>query len=104
MSEGRMGIKNHRFGVKMSEEHKNIIRKVHKGKTVSELSKEKKRITFGDKNKGGNNPRAKKVVCKQTGIIFDCITDCAKYLKMNRNTLNDQILGKHKNKTTFEFL
>jgi group I intron endonuclease len=104
MSFGRMGSKNHRFGTKMSQEIKDKLKESLKYRVFTEESRRKKIISIGDKLKGGGNPRAKKVICKKTGLIFQCIKDCAEHLKMNRKTLNDQLLGRHKNKTTFQFL
>jgi group I intron endonuclease len=104
MSEGRMGSKNHRFGKKLSEELKNKLRESLKFRVFTEESKLKQRLSISNNQKNGGNSRAKKVICKETGIIFGCIKECAEYLKMNRKTLNDQLLGRYKNKTTFIFL
>jgi group I intron endonuclease len=104
MSLGRMGSKNHRFGKKMTQELKHKILESLKYRVFTEESKLKRKISIGDKQKNGGNPRAKKVICEETGIIFECIKECAEYLKMNRKTLNDQLLGRYKNKTTFRIL
>jgi group I intron endonuclease len=104
MSEGRMGSKNHRFGKKLSQELKDKLLESLKYRVFTKESKLKRKISIGDKRKNGGNSRAKKVICKETGIIFGCIKECAEYLKMNRKTLNDQLLGRYKNKTTFIFL
>jgi group I intron endonuclease len=104
MSLGRMGSKNHRFGKKISQELKDKLFESLKHRVFTEESKLKRKISVGDKQKNGGNPRAKKVICEETGIIFGCIKECAEHLKMNRKTLNDQLLGRHKNKTTFRIL
>ena len=101
MSEGRVGEKNHMFGKKLSREKCDRISKVHKGKVVSQKTKDKRKITLGDKQKGGGNPRAREVICVLTSITFKCITECAAFLNMNRKTLNDQLIGKYPNKTSF---
>jgi group I intron endonuclease len=104
MSESQRGIKNHRYGKKLTKEQIEKLSKANKGRVVSEKSKEKRRKTIGDRQKGSGNPRAKKVICTITKMTFGCIKDCAEYLNMNRKTLNDQLIGRYPNKTTFVLL
>lgn len=52
--------------------------------------------------KGGNNPRAKKVVNTQTNIIYGCIKDAAESFGINNRTLGDFLNGKS-NKKTYPF-
>jgi len=95
MSEGRKGENNHMYGKKLSQEQCKKISETHKGKIISEAQKNKWRISIGDKVKGGNNPRARKVICVLTSRVFDCITDCSVFLGVNRKTLNDQLIGRY---------
>jgi len=103
MSKNRTGEKNHRYGKKLQEYMVDIIRNTHTGKIVSEETKRKRRESIGDKQTGGGNPRARKVVCTQTGKEWGCILDCAAELGMNRKTLNDQLIGRYRNKTSVVF-
>lgn len=104
MSENRRGEKNHRYGVKLNDKECERISKVHKGKKVTEETKIKRKNTVGNKQSGGGNPKAKKVICTVTGVVFGCIKDCSEHLNMNRKTLNDQLNGKYTNRTTFILL
>lgn len=101
MSLGRTGEKNHRFGKKQSISNIEKLRQSRIGKKTSEETKLKRRKTIGDKQKRGGNPRARKVICVVTGKEFGCISDGAEYLGMNRKTLNDQLIGRYPNKTSF---
>jgi hypothetical protein len=49
--------------------------------------------------KGGNNPRARKVINTETNVVYGCIKDAAESYNMNRRQLNDFLNGKVKTKT-----
>lgn len=53
----------------------------HMGKLLSEKAKQKMSKSRG----GGNNPRAKKVIC--SGIEFDCIKSCAEFYGVKHGTM-----------------
>ena len=44
--------------------------------------------------KGERNPKSKKVICD--GIIYSCITDCAKKYNFDRRKLNDWLANPHR--------
>ena len=70
MSEAKIGEKNHFYGKSHSKEMKNKI---------------------SETRKGGNNPKAKKVVCGNK--IFSCLKDCAKYYDIKYETMKSWIKG-----------
>ena len=49
--------------------------------------------------KGGNNPRARKVINTETNIVYGCIKDAANSLGINNRTLGNFLNGKTINKT-----
>ena len=68
-----------------------------KGKASDETRKK-----MSDNNKGGNNPHAKKVYCD--GMIFECILECANYYNVNRDTMQNWLLGRNKMPLNFQKL
>ena len=104
-------------GHKLSEEAKQIIGQAQKGKTISQEQRDnlsqqfsgsgnpfyglkhteetKEKISEYRKlkecSKGGNNCKAKKVICNN--IVYDCATDCANYYKIKSCTLRSWIRG-----------
>lgn len=56
---------------------------------------------IGLQKKGGAHHKAKKVINLVTGEKFDCIKDAAKSIGMIRQTLEDQLKGRRRNKTNF---
>ena len=101
-------------GAVFSEEHKKAISKGNKGKKMSEDSKKqisekrkgmkfseehRKNISLGRKGKytGKNSVSAKKVICLETGQIFDVIQDAAKWCGLKGGALIGQnCMGKRK--------
>lgn len=100
---------------------------VHKGKVISKAQRElqsflmkgEKHPMYGKKNSeqtrkkislnhadvsGGNNPRAKKVICTETGKIWLCAKDAAIDLGVTYCSLKSWLLGIHKNKSTLIYM
>lgn len=70
----------------VSEETREKMKKSHLGKKLPEEQKMKMSVSHIGKNhngylKGGNNQNAKKVICVQTGEVFNCSKDA--YEKFN---------------------
>ena len=61
------------------------------GKSHSEESKQKMSTNSKGMYDNGDNPRARKVKCNNTGMKWDCIKDAAKELNINYNTLRNRV-------------
>lgn len=85
ISENQFGSKNAFFGRHHSEEAKEKIRRAHLGNTVwkgrCHTQESKEKISASKKGQGakGKNPRARKVICLNTGQIFNCANDAGEY-------------------------
>lgn len=62
--------------------------------TKEELAERSRKLS--EANKGSNNPRSRKVICIQDGVVMDCIKDMAAYYGINYGTLKTHIQRKHK--------
>lgn len=64
---------------------------------MGHATSEETRRKIGEKTKlrtqGGDNPRAKKVKIEELNVIFDTISDCAKFIGTNRNTITRHKIG-----------
>ncbi len=69
------------------------------GKTHS-----KKSINLISKSLSSNNPRSRKILDTNSGIIYKSINDAAESKKIHRQTLLRYLSGKRKNKTTLVLL
>lgn len=65
------------YGKHFSEESKLKMSKAHKGKTLSEEHKRKIGASCKGLLLGGENPMARKVICVETGEVFDSIKQAA---------------------------
>ena len=63
-----------------------------KGKIISLESRLKMSIA----KKGKPGPRSKKVICVETGMVFNSITEAAHNLNISRQSVRDVCHGKHK--------
>lgn len=78
-----------------SKEFKENLSKRYKGKTFSKEHKEKL---------SQNNPNKKKIICIESGFIFDSISDVAKNYSVSMSTIKRIILNKTtKNKLKLNF-
>ena len=74
--EQRQKLREANLGKHHSEETKRKISQSHMGNTYNlgkKLSEERK-IQIGEREKGANNPRARKVICLETLKVYDTIT------------------------------
>ena len=62
------------------------------GKSHSEQAKERMRASHHDYSRS-NHPRAKRVFCIETGIVFDCITDAAESVGVRLAALSNHLHG-----------
>ena len=106
-----------RIGLKHSEKTKAKIGLAHAGKKISDVAKDRLRqINLGKKysdetkrkvsmaNTGGGNPRAKKVINTETGVIYDCVKYAAKENNISYYKLQYYLNGRYPNKTTLKYL
>ena len=86
------GANHPMYGKHHTEETKQKIREKAIGRILSEETKKK----ISDKTKGGNNPRAKKVQCIETGEIFSCAKEAAEKYNVDNSCLSKCAKGKTK--------
>ncbi len=99
-------ISNKRLGKKHSIETKIKMSKTRLGKKNKKITDETKlKMSIAKKGKyiGGNNPRAKKVIDNNTGIIYSNSKEVASIFSINYNTLNTWLINNRKDKTQFEY-
>jgi group I intron endonuclease len=92
-------IKNGTWGLKQSEESRLKIRKYLQERSEEDIQQWKKVISNSRKGKcmGGDNPFAKKVICIQTGVIFNSIIEAKKWANIKSNTsIRYSCIGKYK--------
>lgn len=90
-------ISNSKKGVKLSEEHKRKLREVKLGKKLSEEHKES--------IKRAHRKRSKKIVCVETGKIYESISECSEELGINAPSISGVLKGRLKTagKLHFEY-
>ena len=84
-------------GKKMTDEARRNISDGHKGLMVGE-----KNPNWG--KFGSESIRAKKVMCTETGKIWDSVKDVAQTLGIPYSTITNQLNGQKKNKTTLCYI
>lgn len=106
-AKGRIFTEEHKLklsisktGGKRSEETKLKMSRAQIGRKFSETHK----LNLSKSKSGGNHRDAKKVICTKTGIIWDCIKNCAKENKISYAYLKNRLNGKVKNETTLMLL
>lgn len=82
-----MALNNGRRNKPTSEESRKRYSLSKIGIKPTEESKLKNSIA----HRNGNHPKAKKVICTESGIIFDCVKDAAKHFGRNYNRLSRNI-------------
>lgn len=98
-----------------TQEQKDNISKKLKGLKQSQETIDKRRNTimnkpreffkrYALKKRGENNPNAKKVICTETGKIWNTITDCANDIDIRMKLLSRYLNNVHPNKTTIIYL
>ena len=100
-------------GRKQTEEHKQKLSEARKGKPRSEETKRKQSEAMKDKPKseeqkrkqsetmkgkytGAKHPNAKRILCIETGQIFDCIKDAGEIMNCNKVNISKCCKGKQK--------
>lgn len=90
------------LGIKRSEETKEKLRQINLGKKLSEKTKKK----MSDKMKGNKFtlgvPAVNRVrlICTESGMVFNSVMEASKYIDIKRTTLNAKISGQNPNNTT----
>ena len=87
-----------------SEECKRKIGDAHRGKILSEETKQKLSLIVTEYFKTNPHPNAKKVINTITNEIHPSCSDVAKILKINQSFLSQMLNGKRKNKTIYKYL
>lgn len=92
------GENNGFYGKQHTEETKQKLREANTGKKVwlgrhhSEETKQKISASKVGTQAGGNNPRANKVICLNTGQVFDCAKDGALWAGATRKNAGSSII------------
>ena len=81
----RAKMSERRKGVRLSEETKRKISEAHKGKPLSKEHAAK----IGESHK-------KKVVCVETGEVFESVKEAAEYIQVNRSNISNHLGGRLK--------
>jgi group I intron endonuclease len=90
------GENNGMYGHKHSEEFKQERREYkHSKESILKISKHSQK---------GNNPMSKIVLCKVTGVYYDCIGDAAESLNIPYDRLKQWLNGSRKNKSSMTFI
>lgn len=50
-----------------------------------------------------NKARSKKIICTETGNIFESISEAARFLGIKSNRLSEQLNGRRPNRTSFRY-
>ncbi len=109
--------KNHPTrGKRLPEQHRFNISKSNTGKKCTKETKEKISKTLTGKYFQGpktekfiktlskiNEPRKKKVVCVETGVVYDSISNCAKSMSLKREKIILVVNGKRNKTGGFSF-
>lgn len=103
ISKSKMGENNPMYGKKFTEEHRKKLSDARKGDKhwnygnhMSEENKKKLSELWKGKKMGGDNPFARKVVCLNTGEIFDAIADAGRKYNVVGGNISGCCRGKKK--------
>lgn len=93
---------------KLSESNKNKRRSAETARKISEALRGRKipKDVLDKRSKtisGANNCNAKIVVNLQNGVFYGCIGEAAECYGINRNTLNNYLIGHRENKTCLAY-
>ena len=88
-----------------SEEYKNNLSIAAKKRGISDETRFKMMESRLKRNlKGSNSKLSKKIICNNTGKIWDSLNECALDLGFNKSTLGRYLCGLRKNKTTLKYI
>ena len=100
MSECRKGEKAPWYGKKLTEEAKQKMSEAHKGKPGYWTGKKRdaetlRKISEARKGKysGANSKQSKKIICVETGVIYDSIGECSRITNINRTGIVRALRG-----------
>ena len=80
-------------GKKLSEEHK---RKLSEAWKYRKPCSEETKLKMSKSRQGGKHPQAKKVICIETGEIFNCMVDASKSKNISRRGISFVCNGERK--------
>lgn len=85
-------------GIPKTEEHKQKISESLTGRSFTNERKQNISKSRRDSGcaKGGKNPRAKKVICIETGVVYSYSGEAAEATGSNAKSIRNCCLGKHK--------
>lgn len=89
----------------VSEETRAILRSQNIGRRASDSTREKHRLRMiGNTNtKGLTPPNARKVICRETGLVFSKISEAADHLGVKMSTLKAMLRGEIKNRSSMRY-
>lgn len=103
ISKSKMGEKNPMYGKKLTKEHREKISNANKGekhwnygKHMSEENKKKLSELWKGKKMGGDNPFARKVVCLNTGEVFNSIAEAGRKYSITTSNISACCNGRKK--------
>lgn len=99
MSESKKGENHPMYGKHLSEEHRRKLSKAQQGKKHSEETKRK----IGEANKGNVPKNKKKIMCVETGIVFDSISEASRQMKIHHSNISTACSGKSKSANGYHF-
>jgi group I intron endonuclease len=94
ISAANKGKPSHLKGKAMDESRKRKISEANSGKHRTDEMRKRQSDYMKGKYTRGENPRARKVVCVETGTVFSCVTDAAEWAGVARASLTDAINGR----------
>lgn len=100
--ETREKIRQANLGKKLSQEHKDKISKSEKGRIVSEQTKKKMGENHWDCS-NGKHPKARKVVCNETGDVFDCAKEAGIWAGLKGKNTGTSIIAQIRNPLTKKY-
>jgi len=94
--EAHLGEKSVWYGKHHTEEEKRKIGEGNKGKIVSDETRKKSSISHMGKSVGTENFNSKKVICIDTGIVYDFIRKATKELNLDKSGISACLHGLQK--------
>lgn len=95
MRNKKLGENNPMYGKHLSAESKEKLSKALKGRKLSELTEAGKEA-LRKSSRANSMKWAKKVICVEDNIVFDCIADAAKAYVVSTSCIHDCCYGKQK--------
>lgn len=95
-------LRQKNLGKKLTQEHKDKISKSSKGRIISEETKKKMGENHWDCS-GGKHPKANKVVCIETGDVFECAKYAGMWAGLKGNNPGTSIIAQIRNPLTKKY-